>query len=197
MRKRLFSAAMIAAFSTSALAQIVPGNQNVNNLNSPVPAGQSWGTVPGEDTGGGSATINSEVVTDTAPDQAAPDDVHATVVTGMSTARAVALVRELPEDQAEVITLRVLGQLEVTEVAELVGKTPNHVRVLTHRGLRRWSRKLEPAEPHRSHPRWLCAASVKPRPQARGRSNRSACCARPLESGCFANGLFPCPNDSP
>jgi hypothetical protein len=64
MKKMLLSAAILAAVSTSAVAQIVPGNQNVDNLSSPVPAGQSWGTVPGEDTGGGSATINSGVVTD-------------------------------------------------------------------------------------------------------------------------------------
>jgi RNA polymerase sigma-70 factor, ECF subfamily len=55
----------------------------------------------------------------------------------------VALVRScLPADQAEVILLRVLGGLEVAEVAAIVGKRPGNVRVLQHRGLRLLAERL-------------------------------------------------------
>ena len=89
-----------------------------------------------------SGTRRPEVVTDTTPDQPASDDVHATVVAAIGTRAAIDIVRRLPPDQAEIVTLRVLGQLEVGEVAELTGKTANHVRVLTHRGLRRLAELL-------------------------------------------------------
>lgn len=82
-------------------------------------------------------TRRPELVTDTAPEVVGPDDVVGAVETAEATDAALELIRRLPDDQAEVITLRVVGQLEVAEVAELTGKTANHVRVLTHRGLRR------------------------------------------------------------
>jgi RNA polymerase sigma-70 factor (ECF subfamily) len=47
------------------------------------------------------------------------------------------VVATLPPDQAEVVLLRVLGGLGVTEVAEILGKRPGTVRVLQHRALRR------------------------------------------------------------
>ena len=86
-----------------------------------------------------------EVVTDRTPEVAAADDVHEIVEAQMSTDLALELIGRLPPDQAEVIALRVIGQLEVAEVAELTGKTANHVRVLAHRGLRRLARLLEQA----------------------------------------------------
>ena len=78
-----------------------------------------------------------EVVTDSAPETPSLDDVHAQVELGFTTDWALSLIAGLPADQAEVVTLRVVGQLEVNEVAELTGRTANHVRVLTHRGLKR------------------------------------------------------------
>ncbi|MGH3922606.1 MAG: RNA polymerase sigma factor [Pseudonocardiaceae bacterium] len=56
---------------------------------------------------------------------------------GEATRQALALVRTLPPDQAEVILLRVVAGLDNTQVAGLLGKTPGAVRVLSHRGLRR------------------------------------------------------------
>lgn len=50
---------------------------------------------------------------------------------------ALALVRTLPPDQAEAVLLRVLGDLSVAEVAEIMGRREGAVRVLVHRGLRR------------------------------------------------------------
>jgi RNA polymerase sigma-70 factor (ECF subfamily) len=67
------------------------------------------------------------------------------VLEDQSTRAALALVAELPPDQAEVVALRVLGGLEVAEVARIVGKRPGTVRVLTHRGLRRLAQRVEAA----------------------------------------------------
>jgi RNA polymerase sigma-70 factor (ECF subfamily) len=83
-----------------------------------------------------------ELVTDTTPDAPSPDDVHAQVELGFTTEWALSLIATLPPDQAEVVSLRVVGQLEVNEVAELTGRTANHVRVLTHRGLKRLAQLL-------------------------------------------------------
>jgi RNA polymerase sigma-70 factor (ECF subfamily) len=73
---------------------------------------------------------------------AAPDDPVAAVLEAQSTRAALALLAELPPDQAEVVALRVLGGLEVAEVARIIGKRPGAVRVLAHRGLRRLAKRL-------------------------------------------------------
>jgi RNA polymerase sigma-70 factor, ECF subfamily len=78
-------------------------------------------------------------------DRAAPDDPAAEALEAQSTRAALALIAELPRDQAEVVALRVLGGLGVAEVARIVGKRPGAVRVLAHRGLRRLARRLEAA----------------------------------------------------
>jgi RNA polymerase sigma-70 factor, ECF subfamily len=75
----------------------------------------------------------------------APDDPVLQVLEGQSTRAALALVAELPPDQAEVVALRVLGGLGVAEVAKIVGKRPGTVRVLAHRGLRRLAKQVEAA----------------------------------------------------
>jgi RNA polymerase sigma-70 factor (ECF subfamily) len=49
---------------------------------------------------------------------------------------ALDLIRRLPPAQADVVLLRVLGDLSVSEVAVIVGKRPGAVRVLQHRALR-------------------------------------------------------------
>lgn len=65
-------------------------------------------------------------------------DFQADVVGAMSAERAVEiLVRDLPADQAEVVVLRVVGGLDVDEVARILGRTPGWVRVAQHRALRR------------------------------------------------------------
>jgi len=87
-------------------------------------------------------TRRPELLTDTTPDAPAPDDVQAQVEIGFTTDWALSVISALPPEQAEVVTLRVVGQLDVPEVAELTGKTANHVRVLTHRGLKRLAKLL-------------------------------------------------------
>ena len=76
-------------------------------------------------------------------DRPAPDDPAGLALDVVRADAAVALVRScLPRDQAEVILLRVLGGLEVDEVAAIVGKRPGNVRVLQHRGLRRLAGRI-------------------------------------------------------
>jgi RNA polymerase sigma-70 factor (ECF subfamily) len=48
---------------------------------------------------------------------------------------------ELPAEQAEVVLLRVLGDLSAREVARILGKREGTVRVLQHRALRRLARQ--------------------------------------------------------
>lgn len=80
----------------------------------------------------------------------ADDDPALTALDVMSADAAVALVRAcLPPDQAEVILLRVVGGLDVDEVAAIVGKRPGNVRVLQHRGLRRLAERITNEAPVR------------------------------------------------
>jgi RNA polymerase sigma-70 factor (ECF subfamily) len=77
-----------------------------------------------------------ETLTDTMPDRASGRDVLRDVEEIISTEAALGLLRELPEAQAQVLMLRVVAGLDVATTAEVLGRTPNHVRVLAHRGLR-------------------------------------------------------------
>jgi RNA polymerase sigma-70 factor (ECF subfamily) len=63
-------------------------------------------------------------------------DTSELVVEQADTRRALALIATLPPDQAEAILLRVVAGLEVAQVADIMGRSPGAVRVLTHRGLR-------------------------------------------------------------
>lgn len=51
-----------------------------------------------------------------------------------------ALVDHLPPDQAEVVLLRVVADLSVAQVAQIMGRSPGSVRVLQHRALRALAR---------------------------------------------------------
>lgn len=59
-----------------------------------------------------------------------------------ATDTAIALIGELPPDQAEAVMLRVVAGMDVARVAEIMGRTPGSVRVLCHRGLRRLEQRL-------------------------------------------------------
>lgn len=60
-----------------------------------------------------------------------------TVEEHLSTERAIDLIRLLPPDQAEAVTLRVVAGLDVARVAEIMERSSGSVRVLTHRGLKK------------------------------------------------------------
>jgi RNA polymerase sigma-70 factor, ECF subfamily len=74
-----------------------------------------------------------------------PDRPHA-IADALSLRAALALIAALPPDQAEVVALRVIGGLDVAEVARVTGKRPGTVRVLAHRGLRRIAQQVETME---------------------------------------------------
>jgi RNA polymerase sigma-70 factor (ECF subfamily) len=71
----------------------------------------------------------------------APDPASV-VDKGWSTDAAIALIGSLPPDQAEVLLLRIVADLDVATVAKMTGKRPGTVRVLAHRGLRRLAERL-------------------------------------------------------
>jgi RNA polymerase sigma-70 factor (ECF subfamily) len=72
----------------------------------------------------------------------APDDPATEVVDAFASQAAVAMIASLPTDQAEVVMLRVVAGLGVAEVADILGKRPGTVRVLSHRALRRLAERL-------------------------------------------------------
>jgi RNA polymerase sigma-70 factor (ECF subfamily) len=84
-----------------------------------------------------------ETITNTLPDGPSEIDVPREVEETISTDSALALLRELPQGQAQVLLLRVVAGLDVPMTAAVLGRTPNSVRVLAHRGLRALAAVLE------------------------------------------------------
>jgi RNA polymerase sigma-70 factor, ECF subfamily len=68
--------------------------------------------------------------------QEAGHPVEDEVLYGISTRQAVALVKRLSKDQAEVVALRVIAGLDTEVVARMLGKSPGAIRVTLHRGLK-------------------------------------------------------------
>ena len=64
-------------------------------------------------------------------------NVEDEAMTGLATQSALERIAALTPDQAEVILLRVLGDLSVEDVARIMGKRPGTVRVIQHRALRK------------------------------------------------------------
>lgn len=72
----------------------------------------------------------------------AANDVEFEAAEHSSTDAAVALIGELPPDQAEAVMLRIVSGLDVARVATIMGRSPGTVRVLCHRGLRKLEQRL-------------------------------------------------------
>jgi RNA polymerase sigma-70 factor (ECF subfamily) len=78
---------------------------------------------------------------------ASPDDPAGETVEAMASDAAVGrIVSLLPNDQAEIVLLRVVAGLPVEDVAQITGRRPGTVRVLQHRALRRLAQQLENGE---------------------------------------------------
>jgi RNA polymerase sigma-70 factor, ECF subfamily len=73
------------------------------------------------------------------PDDA---DVESTVLSVLGTEAALALVADLPVDQAEAIMLRTVLGFDAPTAGAILGKRPGAVRSATHRGLRALARQL-------------------------------------------------------
>ncbi len=69
-------------------------------------------------------------------------NVEDEALAALGTETALARIAALPPDQAEVVLLRVLGDLRAAEVATIVGKRPGAVRALQHRALRQLARTV-------------------------------------------------------
>lgn len=73
-------------------------------------------------------------------------DSEGVALENLSTERALALIAELPRDQAEAVLLRVVLGLNGPMAAKVLGKRPGAVRTASHRGLVRLSERLKGAE---------------------------------------------------
>lgn len=78
----------------------------------------------------------------------APDalDDETRIADVLGTQRAVALLRELPQDQAEAVMLRVVMGLDARSAGQVLGKRPGAVRSAAQRGLRNLARRVGPSE---------------------------------------------------
>jgi RNA polymerase sigma-70 factor (ECF subfamily) len=73
----------------------------------------------------------------------ASDNTETLALQRFDTEAALRMIAELPPEQAEIIMLRVVADLDVAQVARIVRKSPGAVRATTHRALvqlrRRWT----------------------------------------------------------
>ena len=62
--------------------------------------------------------------------------------------RALALIASLPDQMGAAVMLRVVNEMPVADVAEILRTSEGNVRVLVHRGLTRLRRKLSVTNEH-------------------------------------------------
>jgi RNA polymerase sigma-70 factor, ECF subfamily len=74
---------------------------------------------------------------------AAATDSEGLALENISTERALAMISELPQEQAEAVLLRVVLGLNAPMAAKVLGKRPGAVRTAAHRGLKRLSERLD------------------------------------------------------
>ncbi|MFF3017077.1 RNA polymerase sigma factor [Streptomyces sp. NPDC057939] len=77
---------------------------------------------------------------------AADSDTAGAAMEALSTGSTMALIAQLPQDQAEAVVLRVVVGLDAKSAAETLGKRPGAVRTAAHRGLKRLAELLGSAE---------------------------------------------------
>jgi RNA polymerase sigma-70 factor (ECF subfamily) len=95
---------------------------------------------------------------------AGPDDPAETALAELAGDRAARRLAELlPAGQAEILLLRVVGDLDADEVARVTGRRAGTVRVLQHRALRRLAEVLD-------NPDELTTETPLPVPRRRGRA---------------------------
>jgi RNA polymerase sigma factor (sigma-70 family) len=75
-------------------------------------------------------------------------DVEAEALTNIGSEWAVDLIRRLAPDQRDVLLLRIVADLTIDQIAEVVGKRPGAVKALQRRGLAAARRILEQGVPH-------------------------------------------------
>ena len=65
------------------------------------------------------------------------DSTYREIEMADGTRRALDMIAKLSPEQADAVMLRVVADLDVNSVAQIMHKRPGTVRVLTHRGIRR------------------------------------------------------------
>lgn len=80
-------------------------------------------------------------------DLAAGDDTAQSAIDMVATQAAVAMIADLPPDQAEAVMLRVVVGLDAESAGQVLGKKAGAVRTAAYRGLRRLATRLEQAGP--------------------------------------------------
>ncbi|MER6105301.1 RNA polymerase sigma factor [Streptomyces sp. NPDC001832] len=72
----------------------------------------------------------------------AESDTADEAMEALATGRAMSLIAQLPQDQAEAVVLRVVVGLDAKSAAQTLGKRPGAVRTAAHRGLKRLAELL-------------------------------------------------------
>lgn len=72
----------------------------------------------------------------------AESDTADEAIEALATGRTMALIAQLPQDQAEAVVLRVVVGLDAKSAARTLGKRPGAVRTAAHRGLKRLAELL-------------------------------------------------------
>ncbi|ARX85988.1 MULTISPECIES: RNA polymerase sigma factor [Streptomyces] len=92
-------------------------------------------------------------------------DTAGEAIESLSTGAALALIAQLPQDQAEAVVLRVVVGLDAKSAAETLGKRPGAVRTAAHRGLKRLAELMGADDPAQG--RGLGAVPPQPDPHGR------------------------------
>lgn len=74
--------------------------------------------------------------------RAADSDTADEAMEALATGNTMALIAQLPQDQAEAVVLRVVVGLDAKSAAKTLGKRPGAVRTAAHRGLKRLAELL-------------------------------------------------------
>ncbi|OEJ29432.1 RNA polymerase subunit sigma-70 [Streptomyces agglomeratus] len=73
-------------------------------------------------------------------------DTAGEAMEALATGDTLALIAQLPQDQAEAVVLRVVVGLDAKSAAQTLGKRPGAVRTAAHRGLKRLAELLNAAD---------------------------------------------------
>ncbi|MGW6458407.1 RNA polymerase sigma factor [Streptomyces sp. NPDC055078] len=93
----------------------------------------------------------------------ADSDTADEAMEALATGSAMALIAQLPQDQAEAVVLRVVIGLDAKSAAETLGKRPGAVRTAAHRGLKRLAELLGVEGPyHGERPEYADSAASAP-----------------------------------
>ena len=84
----------------------------------------------------------SDLQIDDLIDLVSSENVERAALDRLSSDRAVAMISELPRDQAEAVLLRVVMGLDAKTAAQVLGKRPGAVRTAAYRGLRTLAQRL-------------------------------------------------------